>query len=116
MTVSKSSFDGCSTTNANGGSIAIISDTPLEADQTVVIVANSTFGKSKSSHYGAITFASLSNASLTNIEITAKDDDIESLSGVFFMSGGLMTCVSTCPPGSFGNCSAVDECFSCLID
>lgn len=116
VTVEKSTFAGCSTTNANGGSMTIISDTPLVTDQTVVTVSDTTFGESKSSHYGAVTFASLSKATLTNIEITAEDDDIESLSGVFFNSGGSMSCVSTCPAGSFGNCTAVDDCFSCRID
>jgi len=116
VSVTKSSFSGCSTTNANGGSIAVISDTPLVADQTVLTMTDTIIGKSTSTHYGAIKFASLSKASLTNIEITADDVDIESLSGTFFNSGGLITCVSTCSAGFFGNCTAVDDCFSCLID
>lgn len=116
VTVTSSSFTGCSTINANGGSVAIISDTPLEADQSVLTVTDTTFGASASSHYGAITFATLSKASLTNVEVTATDAEIQSLSGVFFNSGGSMTCTATCLPGSYGNCTAVNDCFSCLID
>ena len=116
VTVAKSFFLGCSTTNANGGSMAVISDTPLVADQTVLAVTDTVFGKSTTSHYGAINFASLSKASFTNIEIRAEDEDVESLSGIFFVSGGLMTCASTCPAGTYGNCTAADECFSCLLD
>lgn len=116
VSVTKSSFSGCSTTNANGGSIAVISDTPLVADQTVLTMTDTIIGKSTSTHYGAIKHASLSKASLTNVEITADDDDIESLSGFFFNSGGSITCISTCPAGFFGNCTAVGGCSSCLID
>jgi len=96
--------------------MAVVSDTPLAVDQTVVTVTDTIFDKSTSSHYGAIQFAALSKASLTNIEITAKHSDIESLSGVFFNSGGSITCTSICPAGSYGNCTAVDDCFSCHID
>ena len=116
VTISKSAFYDCVTTNTNGGTMALISDTPLEADQSVLTVTDTIFGKSTSSHYGAINFASLSKASFMNIEITAEDADVQSLSGVFFLSGGSMTCVSACAAGSYGNCTAVDDCFSCLID
>lgn len=116
VAVSNSTFTGCSTVNANGGTLAVVSDTPLTEDQTVLTVTDSTFGDSSSSHYGAIAFSTLSQTSFQNIEVVAKDANIDSLSGVFFNSGGSMTCTSTCFPGFYGNCTGVDDCFSCLID
>ena len=107
------SFQGCRATNGNGGSLAVISSSVLVGEQTSLAIADSTFGSSVSTYYGSILYSAISPVAIENSQVLPAAS-LSSLTSDFFNSGGTMTCTSTCGFGYFGNCTAVDDCFSCL--
>ena len=67
------------------------------------------FSDMQSGYFGDWMYGSLS-------EIVVKDSHVESPeTGFTFTFGGEIECVSSCAPGYFGHCEAVDDCWSCDI-
>ena len=107
-------FDESYTFNGNGGALLIES---TAIDTTTAYVSHSAFGTGAGrGFYGSQIYNALSDVYVTNSYVPANGDGPTSQDGTMFNAGGTYTCVSSASKGHYGDCVAVDDCYSCVIN
>ena len=88
------------------------SDSPLARDTSVASFRDCEVANSTADYYGAVIYNRLAAVTVTNVRVEDAANLTHEL-GTFFNSGGSYECSSACEPGEFGDCVALDECYSC---
>jgi len=107
-------FDESYAYNGNGGALLIES---TAIDTTTAHISHTTFGKGAGKgFYGSQIYNGLSDVYVTNTYVPANGDGPTSQDGTMFNAGGTYTCISSAGQGFYGDCAAVDDCYSCVLN
>lgn len=109
--IENTSFHDSSSGSTPGGTISVLTNDPRY--QTQLSINNSVITSSETSVLGGALYSFFSDVEITNLYINTEY--VTSLLGdIVYNMGGNLECLSSCIPGSFGDCEVVDECWSCV--
>ena len=101
-------------TNGNGGAVIVASDFDAMnvTDRSDASFTRCTFEDFEADFYGQAAYSSISQLRLIDSHI-ATDPGVALVAGTVYEFGTAPDCQSGCGPGMFGNCTSIDNCFSC---
>ena len=107
-TIHNTAFVNTTAKNSNGGAIILTSEFSKDATQTTAEFTQCDFSDTAADIFGTVALTSVSQ--IRFMESNIRDPNVTNL---IYNFGSDFDCISGCPPGQYGSCVAVDDCWSC---